>query len=233
MSPLIDDEKHGPLPALMILLTVVTGLIDAVSYLRLGHVFVANMTGNVVFLGFALGGAAEFSIAASLAAIAAFLIGALLGGRLIRQIGANRARHVTVAALVKVVLVGGALAVTLSPLDPEGMAERYALIALLGVAMGLQNATVRRLAIPDLTTTVLTMTLTALTADSPAGSGKGPPPWRKLLGVTSMFVGAAVGAALVLHGFTWAALAIIVALQLITALVAGRHIKSAAAWTKG
>lgn len=229
---LTKDEKHGPLPALMVLLTVVTGLVDAVSYLRLGHVFVANMTGNVVFLGFALGGAAEFSIPASLSALAAFLAGAVLGGQLIRRIGANRARHVAVAALIKTALVGGALAVALSPLDPEGMAERYALIALLGAAMGLQNATVRRLAIPDLTTTVLTMTLTALSADSPVGSGKGPPPWRKLLGVAAMFAGAAVGAALVLDGFTWIALAIVVALQLVTALVAGRHIRSAAAWTR-
>ena len=230
---LINDEKHGPLPTLMVLLTVVTGLVDAVSYLRLGHVFVANMTGNVVFLGFALGGAAEFSIVASLSALAAFLVGALLGGQLIRRIGGHRARHVAVAALIKMVLVGAALAVALSPLDPAGMAERYVLIALLGVAMGLQNATVRRLAIPDLTTTVLTMTLTALTADSPVGSGKGPPPWRKLLGVAAMFAGAAAGAALVLKGYTSVALAIIVALQLVTALVAGRHIKSTEASTKG
>jgi hypothetical protein len=50
-------ERHGPLPPLLLTLTVVTGLVDAVSYLGLGHVFVANMTGNVVFLGFALAGA--------------------------------------------------------------------------------------------------------------------------------------------------------------------------------
>jgi uncharacterized membrane protein YoaK (UPF0700 family) len=50
------DRSHGPLPALLVCLTVVTGLVDAFSYLSLGHVFVANMTGNVVFLGFALAG---------------------------------------------------------------------------------------------------------------------------------------------------------------------------------
>ena len=64
---------HGPLPAVLVLLTVVTGLVDAVSYVALGHVFVANMTGNVVFLGFAAAGAPGLSIAASLAALAAFL----------------------------------------------------------------------------------------------------------------------------------------------------------------
>ena len=49
------DEKHGPLPALLLLLTIVTGLVDAASILALGRVFVANMTGNVVFVGFAPG----------------------------------------------------------------------------------------------------------------------------------------------------------------------------------
>ena len=50
-------SRHGPLPPLLLGLTVVTGLVDAFSYLLLGHVFVANMTGNVVFLGFAIAGA--------------------------------------------------------------------------------------------------------------------------------------------------------------------------------
>jgi hypothetical protein len=62
------DSKHGPLPPLLIAMTLVTGLVDAFSYLALGHVFVANMTGNVVFLGFALAGAQGFSIPASLVA---------------------------------------------------------------------------------------------------------------------------------------------------------------------
>ena len=74
--------RHGPLPPLLVSMTLVTGLVDAFSYLVLGHVFVANMTGNVVFLGFALAGAPGFSITASLAAVASFAAGALLGGRL-------------------------------------------------------------------------------------------------------------------------------------------------------
>jgi hypothetical protein len=73
--------RHGPLPPLLVGLTVVTGLVDAFSYLVLGHVFVANMTGNVVFLGFALVGAPGFSIAASVAALMSFWLGALVGGR--------------------------------------------------------------------------------------------------------------------------------------------------------
>jgi len=56
---------HGPLPPLLLGLTLVTGLVDAFSYLVLGRVFVANMTGNVVFLGFAVAGASGFSVRAS------------------------------------------------------------------------------------------------------------------------------------------------------------------------
>ena len=92
------DPRNGPLPLLLILLTIVTGLVDAVSYLALGHVFVANMTGNVVFLGFAVVDAEDFSVPASLTAIAAFLFGALAGGRLSALHGAHRGR----------LLVGGA-----------------------------------------------------------------------------------------------------------------------------
>src|SRR6202020_2722243 len=73
--------RHGPLPPLLVAMTLVTGLVDAFSYLVLGHVFVANMTGNVVFLGFALAGAPGFSIWASGAALVAFWTGALVGGR--------------------------------------------------------------------------------------------------------------------------------------------------------
>ena len=71
------DRPHGPLPVLLVCLTIVTGLVDAFSYLRLGHVFVANMTGNVVFLGFALAGVGEISILASLLAVLAFALGAV------------------------------------------------------------------------------------------------------------------------------------------------------------
>src|ERR1700750_183955 len=84
------DGVHGPLPALLVGLTLVTGLVDSFSYLLLGHVFVANMTGNVVFLGFALAGAPGFSIGASLVALAAFVCGALIGGRIASRLGDHR-----------------------------------------------------------------------------------------------------------------------------------------------
>ena len=88
---------HGPLPVLLLMLSVVTGLVDAVSYLALGHVFVANMTGNIVLLGFALAGAPGLSVPASLAALAAFLLGALAGGRIGMRLHDHRGRHLRAA----------------------------------------------------------------------------------------------------------------------------------------
>src|SRR5271167_3154145 len=82
-------DRHGPLTPMMVALTFVTGLVDAASYLKLGHVFVANMTGNVVFIGFALAGAGGLSASASLVALGSFLIGALGGG----WIGAHNPLH--------------------------------------------------------------------------------------------------------------------------------------------
>ena len=79
MNPSTADRL---LPVLLLALTAVTGFVDAVSYLALGHVFTANMTGNVVFLGFAMAKVPELSVARSGTALGAFVIGATLGGRL-------------------------------------------------------------------------------------------------------------------------------------------------------
>jgi uncharacterized membrane protein YoaK (UPF0700 family) len=74
--------QRDPLPIVLVVLTVTTGLVDAVSVLGLGRVFTANMTGNVVFWGFGVAGAPGFSIARCATALAGFLAGAALGGRI-------------------------------------------------------------------------------------------------------------------------------------------------------
>ena len=166
----------GPLPALLVALTVVTGLVDAVSYVAVGHVFVANMTGNVVFLG---------------SAIAAAVVG-----------------------------------------QPVSSAARYALIAPLALAMGAQNAMARRLAVPDLTTTVLTLTLTGIAADSRLAGGTGGHPARRLISVSAMLTGALAGARLVLRVDLVLPLAIAAVLITGTALTAHRRSATGAVWTK-
>ena len=66
--------------AILLAMTAISGIVDAVSFIALGRVFTANMTGNVVFLGFAIGGVPGLSIWRSLLALVFFMSGALLGG---------------------------------------------------------------------------------------------------------------------------------------------------------
>lgn len=213
-------DRDAPYTPLLFVLTIVTGLVDAVSYLALGHVFVANMTGNVVFLGFAVAGAPDFSIPASLLAIAGFLVGALAGGRLASRIGQNRSRFVATTMLVKLALVGAAFVVVMAMAD--GTAVRDALIVLLSLAMGLQNAAARHVAVPDLTTTVLTLTLTGLAADSKLAGGSNPRVGRRLLATGAMFLGAVVGALLVLRVGVGAVLLLALTLLSVNAIAACR-----------
>ncbi|MGW2327583.1 YoaK family protein [Streptomyces sp. NPDC001700] len=220
MRGLLTSGPHGPLPPLLLTLTVVTGLVDAVSYLGLGHVFVANMTGNVVFLGFALAGAPGLSAPAALVSLGAFLTGAFAGGRVGARPPAHRGRLLAVATGTQAALVAAATAVSALAHGQAGTgAVRYALIVLLGLAMGLQNAVVRRLGVPDLTTTVLTLTLTGLAADSTAPGGGVA---RRVLSVLAMFLGALTGAWLFAHGGLSAALGLALALLAATTVAAAR-----------
>ena len=203
------DPRYGNLPVSMLALTVVTGLVDAVSILRLGRVFVANMTGNVVFLGFAAAGAPGFSLVASLVALAGFLVGAAAGGHLVRR-GGEAARLLASAAFVESILVATALAVAVVTGLPAPLATASAIAGLLALAMGVQNAVARHLAIPDLTTTVLTMALTGFAADP-----RHHPRGRRAASVVAMFGGAVLGAALVIHGQAWAALGVATGLLLV------------------
>ena len=185
-------------------LTVVSGLVDAVSYLGLGHVFTANMTGNVVLLGFAAAGAPGFSIAASLASLGSFLVGAAVAGRVTLRV-ASRRRWLLTAMTIEGLFAGAAA--TVSAFHSGAVASgsgRYTIISVLAFAMGVRNSTIRRLSVPDITTTVLTMTLTGLAADSSLAGGSNPQVARRSTAVAAMLVGAAIGAALYLHtGTTW------------------------------
>lgn len=212
------DDKNGPLAPLLLALTVVTGMVDAFSYLGLGHVFVANMTGNVVFLAFALAGAGGFSLAASLAALAAFSAGALVGGRLSARLGDHRGGLLVVVSAFEAVLVATAAIIVSLVHSPGAGAARYVLIIVLSLSMGAQNAMARKLAVPDLTTTVLTLTITGISADSRLAGGGGSKVGRRLVSALSMFVGALIGAMLVLK--VSQVVAVLVALAVLCAILA-------------
>jgi uncharacterized membrane protein YoaK (UPF0700 family) len=191
------ELSYRPVLPLLVGFTIVTGFIDAVSYLKLGHVFVANMTGNVVFLGFAFGGAPDISIAGSILALVGFLMGALLGGRFATHFGASWKPLIVVSAGTKVLLIGAACIVAFARAAAD--ITPYIILILLGASMGVQNAMARKLAIPDVTTSVLTLTLTGIAADSRLAGGTSPRMFRRVSAVMTMFVGALLGAFLVLR----------------------------------
>ena len=224
------DPKHGPLPPLLVGLTIVTGLVDAFSYLGLGHVFVANMTGNVIFLGFALAGSPGFSIGASAVALASFWLGAFVGGAVGSRLGEHRGRHLAGAVTLEALLVTLALVLAAVSGAPFAAGYRYPLIVALAVGMGLQNATARKLAVPDLTTTVLTLTITGTAADSSMVGGNGSSLGRRFISVSAMFVGALVGALLVVHGMTAGPLAIAVGTLCLMGVVVAKSARTEAPW---
>ena len=186
----ISSERERILVPILLGLTVVTGLVDAASVLGLGRVFTANMTGNLVFLGFAAAGSPGLSFVRSSAAL-------VMGGRIGLRLGAGPARRLVTmafgyeAALLLAatgVAFGGGTDLVESPL------RLYSATVLTGVAMGIRNAVVRNLAVPDLTTTVLTLTLTGLAADSSLAGSEGPRWGRRIASILCMFAGAAAGA---------------------------------------
>jgi uncharacterized membrane protein YoaK (UPF0700 family) len=210
LADYVAHPKHGPLPALLLTLTISTGMVDAVSILSLGRVFVANMTGNIVFIGFALAGAAGFSLQASFVALLAFLAGAGFGGVAVARYRQRRGLLLRNVVALELLLVICAALVLGAADRPYAAFPRDLTVALVGAAMGLQNAAVRNLAVPDLTTTVLTMTLTGIAADLRSRDFRVAV--RRVLAVATMLVGALGGALLVLHASAWLALAIAAAL---------------------
>jgi uncharacterized membrane protein YoaK (UPF0700 family) len=182
---------------LMLALTFSTGVIDAVGYLGLDRVFTANMTGNVVILGMALVGADDLPVLGPLLALVGFMAGAALGGRLLRSAEPGWTRRTTVLiGIVAGVMI--ATSILLFVLDHD-LAEPVAvsITTVLGAAMGVQAATARFIGVKDVTTVVVTSTITGLAADSWLGSGRrsGDSP-RRVAAVVLILAGAAVGAAL-------------------------------------
>jgi uncharacterized membrane protein YoaK (UPF0700 family) len=219
------DDKHGPLSPLLLLLTVVSGLVDSFSYLVLGHVFVVNMTGNVVFLAFALAGAHGFSAVGSLVALAGFVVGSAASGRLVVHFGdGRRSRMLALSGAVELVLVAASALLVGVVVGPGSGSPHVGLLLLLGAAAGIQNGVARKLAVPDLTTTVLTMTITGSAFDSRVGGGPGARLGRRGLSALCLFLGALVGTACVLHVTRplglWLAVALLVPVVVLAATLA-------------
>ncbi len=180
--------------AALLLLTFATGLVDAVSVLELGHVFVANMTGNVVFLGFWLAPRTVVDVTAAVVSFACFVVGAALGGRLARHLDGDVRRWLGITLSLEV-----AMLLTLSTLAGAGVLDyhdnrKLILIAGLALTFGIQNSTARQFGIQELSTTVLTTTISGLGFDSRLAGGTGERQKLRYGVVLSLFLGAAVGA---------------------------------------
>lgn len=193
------DERDGPLPALLLALTVLAGVVDATSILRLGHVFVATMTGNLVFIGLAAAGARGFAVGKSALALGGFVVGLLIGGRACQAARSHRGRALRNVLAVKLWLAGVVALVTVVSGSRLHVGTRNAIILLLAMSMGAQLAAIRYLKVPDLLTVVLTMTLTCALTER-TGGWSDPKVLRRILTLVAFAVGALSGALVILNG---------------------------------
>jgi uncharacterized membrane protein YoaK (UPF0700 family) len=188
--------SHRLTVAALLLLTFATGLVDAISVLHLGHVFVANMTGNVIFLGFWFVPGSGVDLTAAIVAFVGFLAGTVIGGRLARHLGHQTRLWLTATLGLEIVVL-----VTLSMMAGMGVLSYHAntklfLIAGLAMTFGVQNATARQFGIQELTTTVLTSTIVGIGFDSRLAGGTGQREKLRYSVIVAMCGGAIVGATL-------------------------------------
>jgi uncharacterized membrane protein YoaK (UPF0700 family) len=203
--------------ACLLLLTFSTGIVDAISVLVLGHVFVANMTGNVIFLGFWFAPHSVIDMTAALVAFVSFVTGAILGGRLSRHLDGDVRRWLTVALGIEVVVL-----VMLAILSGTGVLDyrdntKLILISGLAVTFGTQNATARQFGIQELSTTVLTSTIVGIGFDSRLAGGTGHREKLRYGVVATMCAGALVGATIT----RWAVAPVIALAAVVVAAAAG------------
>jgi uncharacterized membrane protein YoaK (UPF0700 family) len=182
------------LTRILLALTFVTGIVDAVTFLGLGQVFAAMQTGNVIFLGLGISGAAGAPFVAPLVGLLAFLAGGGLAALRVHRL-TPPAPFLGFALGAEVALLAAAALVAALAEVTAGEASAYSLIALLGLAMGVRTTTVRGLGGPNLATTVLNLTVTGLTA-SPLGLASGEDLAARAAALAAILAGAVTGALL-------------------------------------
>jgi uncharacterized membrane protein YoaK (UPF0700 family) len=190
-------------------------------------VFVANMTGNLIFSGLALSGAPGFAVSTSLVALSGFVVGVVACGTLIASRAVTRVVVTRDGAAIEAALLAAALVLALTTSRHAPLGLQDLMVGLCATALGVQNGVVRRLAVPGLTTTVMTRT--------PVGLLWGPGAHRavtvrQLTSVVSFLLGAIVGASLVTQVDRSAGLGLAVALAGGIALLSARGVARALTW---
>jgi len=200
-------DRRGIRDLLLVGLTISVGAVDALSFLGLGKVFSAFVTGDIAFLGFRAGGAPGPSVPRTLAATAAFALGAFLAARIVRRTRNSDSvwpRPAMVSLAVSLVFQAAFLALWASLKGHAGSGSGDVLIALSGVAMGMQFATCFSLGVRADFTTAATATLAVLAGDLAGWSQTRGERRRLAATVVGLFVGAVVGAVLLINARTWA-----------------------------
>ncbi|MFD6137657.1 YoaK family protein [Isoptericola sp. NPDC060257] len=202
LGPLGRDRDRLHL-VLMLALTFSTGIADAVGYLGLDRVFTGNMTGNVVILGMALAGGDDLPVAGPLLALGTFMAGAALAGVVLRPVQVGwTARTTGMFATVGALLAAITVLLAVSG-DDLPHAVQLTVTGLLALAMGTQAATARHLSVKDVTTVVVTSTITGLAADSRLAGGHGTNSGRRIAAIALICAGAAAGALLLQGHLAW------------------------------
>lgn len=180
----------------MVALTFVTGVVDAVGYLGLDRVFTGNMTGNIVILGMGVAGADDLPVLGPAIALACFTIAAWSAGLALRgRAGAGWNLRITALLTVGGLVLAG-LAVS-AALDPNpGTTGQIVMAMLTAAVMGQQAMVARTLAVPDMTTVVVTSTLASLAGETWTRGWPGALVNRRVAAIVTIFLGAVVGAAL-------------------------------------
>lgn len=152
--------------AMVLLLTWAAGSVDAISYLGLDRVFTANMTGNTVLLGLALGQGRGLAALRSIVALGGFSLGVAIGAMIVLR--GQRREGWSPAVTTAVAVEGAILGVFTMTWHLSGAARTagpvYLLIVLSAIAMGIQSAAIRHLNVPGIATTYITGTLTSFVA---------------------------------------------------------------------
>jgi uncharacterized membrane protein YoaK (UPF0700 family) len=205
----------------LLALTFVTGLIDATSFLALGGVFSAMMTGNVVFLGLGLSGSADASVLGPLLAIVAYVTSSALAALLARRL-AGPAFGTRAANAFEIGLLAAACCIAAATtLDANGLSG-YATLLLLAAAMGWRTTNVRALGSVNVPTAVLNLTMLAGPGTPRAGL-VGLADLRPRALALACFLGGAVAGGLMLRIDAWVPLAVAVLISLLVGIALSRE----------
>jgi len=148
-------------------LTFSSGAIDSISFLGLGKVFTAFMTGNVAFLGMGIAGNPAPRVVSVLASMVAFALGIYLATRISgeQKSGVIWSPRTTFTLGVSLLAHLCFTAIWFANSGRPGASAFPILLAVWALAMGLQSGAVRKLHVEGIFTTAATGTLMVLAAD--------------------------------------------------------------------